>query len=145
MHNVWLFKCTMYRQKRTTNTVLATPFKLHDQGPFCLLIWTWEYKQCLDNHLHKLRTMSMRASVQNFRAYTVFWLTFCLLVSSADNLWNSLDPDQAWHSVQTVWHSDGILEWIFRKSWFWKKSADDKKACKITQHAKSLKRPKDST
>ena len=29
--------------------------------------------------------------------------------------------------IQTVWHSDGIPERIFRKSWFWKKSADDKK------------------
>ena len=45
---------------------------------------------------------------------------------------NSLDPDQArqmsgliW--IQTVWHSDGNPEIIFRKSWFWKKSADDKK------------------
>ena len=27
--------------------------------------------------------------------------------------------------IQTVWHSDGISERIFQKSWFWKKSADD--------------------
>ena len=35
--------------------------------------------------------------------------------------------------MQTVWHCDGIPERIFLKSWFWKKSADDKKSCKITQ------------
>ena len=29
--------------------------------------------------------------------------------------------------IQTVWHSDGILESIFRKRWFRKKLADDKK------------------
>ena len=34
-------------------------------------------------------------------------------------------------------HSDGIPERFFVKVNFKKKSTDDKKACKITQHAKS--------
>ena len=34
--------------------------------------------------------------------------------------------------IQMVWHSDGIPERTFWKHWFWKKSADDKKACKNT-------------
>ena len=43
--------------------------------------------------------------------------------------------DLTW--IKTIWHSDGIPEIIFRKSWCWKKSADDKKAWKISQGAKS--------
>ena len=40
--------------------------------------------------------------------------------------------------IQIAWYSDGIPEIIFRKKdAFEKKSADDKKACKITQKAKS--------
>ena len=35
--------------------------------------------------------------------------------------------------IQTVWHFDGIPERNFRKGWFWKKSADDKKASKASQ------------
>ena len=34
--------------------------------------------------------------------------------------------------IQPVWHSDGILEKNFLKKFISKKSADDKKACKIT-------------
>ena len=56
-----------------------------------------------------------------------------LLVSSADTplqtVWTQIRTDRVlvliW--IQTVWHSDGILERIFRKSWFWKKPVDDKK------------------
>ena len=48
-------------------------------------------------------------------------LTLCVLVSSAFNFANSLDPDQAHKTsgliwIQTVCHSDGIPERIFRKS-----------------------------
>ena len=38
--------------------------------------------------------------------------------------------------VQTVWHSDDILERIFQKKWFWKNSADDKKNIKNYQVGK---------
>ena len=41
--------------------------------------------------------------------------------------------------IQSNWHSDGISEIIFQKSWFWKKSVDDKKAWKIFQGAKIFK------
>ena len=65
-------------------------------------------------------------------------------MSSAENIAKRvLDPDQtqetpslAW--IQTVWYSDGIPERIFRKSWFWTKSADEKKACKMTQYYRLL-------
>ena len=43
-----------------------------------------------------------------------------------------LGPDQA---QQNVWQSDRIPEIIFRKSWFWKKSADNKKRGKFSQVA----------
>ena len=37
----------------------------------------------------------------------------------------ALSSDMIW--IQAVWHSDGISEIIFRKSWFWNKSAEDKR------------------
>ena len=53
-------------------------------------------------------------------------------MSSADNLCKQF----ASRSGPT--NSDGIIKRNVWKSWFWKKkSADDKKACKITQKAKS--------
>ena len=44
-------------------------------------------------------------------------------------VWTQIRPDNmsGLIRIQTVWHSDGIPEIIFRKSWFWKKSADGKK------------------
>ena len=40
--------------------------------------------------------------------------------------------------TQTVWYTDGIPErFFFEKINLKKKSTDDKKACKITQHEKS--------
>ena len=41
--------------------------------------------------------------------------------------------------IQSIWHSDGIPERIFRKSWFWKQSADDKKSMKNFPGGKELK------
>ena len=38
--------------------------------------------------------------------------------------------------IQSVWHTDGIPVRIFQKSWFRKKTADDKKAGNISQDAK---------
>ena len=63
-------------------------------------------------------------------------LTLHLLVSSADNLnANSLDPDQARQKVWSICKlfGIGIPNFFPPKSRFWKKSADDKKACKIAQ------------
>ena len=53
---------------------------------------------------------------------------------------NSLPPDNHCKQIQiradktsgliwieSIWHSDAIPERIFRKNWFWKKSAVDKK------------------
>ena len=59
-------------------------------------------------------------------------LTHYLLLSSADNLCKQFGPDQARQNVgpdlyPTVWHSNGITERILQKSWFVRKSADDKK------------------
>ena len=39
--------------------------------------------------------------------------------------------------IQTGWHSDGIPERLFQKKMILKKSADGKKACKISQYDKS--------
>ena len=78
---------------------------------------------------------------ENFAIFCVtlvVLLTLCrlcmchLLITFA----NSLDPDQAWKMsgliwIQTIWNSYGIPEIIFQKSWFWKKSADDKKHAKL--------------
>ena len=42
---------------------------------------------------------------------------------------NSLDPGQArqpvlgWVMIQTIWHSDGVPEFFFSKSLFWKKNS----------------------
>ena len=49
---------------------------------------------------------------------------------TADNLWKSLDPDQDWKNVgpdlaPTLWHNDNFPERIFRKKFFWKKSAEE--------------------
>ena len=61
--------------------------------------------------------------------------------SPQQTVWTQIRPDilsgLIW--IQTVWHSDGVPERIFRRSWFWKKSSDDKKknTCKITQYAKN--------
>ena len=59
----------------------------------------------------------------------------------------SLDTDQDLQNVGLIWiktiwrvsnsDSDGIPARIFMKKLILKKSADDQKACKITQHAKS--------
>ena len=61
-------------------------------------------------------------------------LTSYLLMSSSDNLckvWNSLDPDQARQNVESDLDRNCLTLWwycrIFFISWFWKKSADDKK------------------
>ena len=59
--------------------------------------------------------------------------TLCLLVSSAHNLCKQIGARSGltimsgliW--IQSVCHSDGIPERVFQKSWFWKKSADEKK------------------
>ena len=57
-------------------------------------------------------------------------------------VWNQIRPDKTsgliW--IQTVWHSDGIPERIFRKCWFWNKSADDKRTWTISEGAKSWPR-----
>ena len=64
-------------------------------------------------------------------------ITLCLLVSSADNFCKKFGPRPGptkcraeSRSKLTVWRFDGIPEILFLKSWFWKKSADDKKASK---------------
>ena len=41
-----------------------------------------------------------------------------------------------YHRIKTVWHFDGIPEKKYQKSWFWKKTAGNKKAGKISQEAK---------
>ena len=45
-------------------------------------------------------------------------------------------PSLIW--IQAFWHSDGIPERLFQKSWFWKKSADDKKSMKNNPGGKEL-------
>ena len=51
---------------------------------------------------------------------------------------SGLDKTSGLIWIQNVWHSDGIPERIFQHWMILKKSADDKKACKITtQKAKS--------
>ena len=54
---------------------------------------------------------------------------------------NSYKSDQVRMSgltwIQTVWHSDGIPESIFEKIYFEKNQQTTKRACKITQKAKS--------
>ena len=71
-------------------------------------------------------------------------LTHCQLVQSArepsQTDWTQIRPNKMlgliW--IQSVWHSDCIPERFFRKSRFWKKSADNKKAWKISQGANLL-------
>ena len=65
---------------------------------------------------------------------------FChLLITFA----NSLDSDQVWQNVGPDLDPSCLTLWwyswmIFLKKLIWKKkSTDDKKACKITQHVKS--------
>ena len=52
-------------------------------------------------------------------------------------VWTQIRPDKMlglfW--TQSVWQSDGIPKRIFPKSWFWKKSADDKQKKNISQRA----------
>ena len=64
----------------------------------------------------------------------------CLQVLPADNLCKQFGPRSGptysrSRSGSKLFDTDSIHERIFWKSWFWKKSADDKKACKITQDA----------
>ena len=64
-------------------------------------------------------------------------LSPCLLVSSAENLckqfWTQIRPNETSGPIliQTVWHSGGIPERIFRKSWFWKISRRPKEHEKL--------------
>ena len=58
-------------------------------------------------------------------------LTCCLLVPSADNLCKQF------RTKSKLFDTDGITKSVFLKVDFKKKSTDDKKACKITQQAKS--------
>ena len=64
-------------------------------------------------------------------------------MSTADNLSKQFGPRSGPTYVGPDLDPNHLtLWWYFRiyffwKSWFWKKSEDDKKACKITQHAKS--------
>ena len=65
--------------------------------------------------------------------YTIRVLTCCLLVSSADNFCKQFGPrsgpTQCW-----AWSGSNPFDtqMIFRKSWFWKKTIDVKKAWKIS-------------
>ena len=58
-------------------------------------------------------------------------ITLYLLVLSADNFCKQI-------GIQTVWHSDSIIDRIFHKSWFWEKSADDKISMKNYPACKEL-------
>ena len=61
---------------------------------------------------------------------------FCrLLITFA----NSLDPDQAWQNIGSDLDPNWWYSWkiFLKKLILYKKSTDDKKVCKITQHAKS--------
>ena len=75
------------------------------------------------------------ANIYSFPASGDF---FFLLIIFAN--WTQIRPDKMSGLIwsQTVWHSDGIPERPFWKKLIKKKSTDDKKAYKITQHAKSL-------
>ena len=74
-----------------------------------------------------------------FKMENVWHLTLYLQVSFADNI---LDPDQAQQNVGPDLDPNRFTLMVFLKefggkSWFWKKSAADRRAYKFTQHAKS--------
>ena len=64
--------------------------------------------------------------------------TLCFLVSSADNICKQLrarsgpTKRRAWSGSNRFDTQMVFLKEFFKNKWFWKKSADDKKACKIT-------------
>ena len=66
-------------------------------------------------------------------------LTLCLLVSSADNLCKQFGPSLTkWQagSGTKLFDKGGISEIFFIYEVHFEKIADNKKGCKITQHAK---------
>ena len=71
---------------------------------------------CHVNLLHLLKE-----HINSLPTSVVCWLPL-------QTVWTQIRPDKMsgliW--MQTVWHSDGIPERIFRKMCFWKQSADDK-------------------
>ena len=65
-----------------------------------------------------------------------YWLIFnyFLLVLAAANLYKQFVPrSNVW--IETVWHSDGFTEIIFRKKVDFENNQQTSKTCKITQHA----------
>ena len=71
-----------------------------------------------------------------FRKIFLLLSLIAITVSSADNpkalqtIWT-----QIW--IQTIWHSDSVLEEFFQKVYFEKVSRQQQKHEKITQHVKS--------
>ena len=88
---------------------------------FCqLFVWT-QIRPDRTSILIWIQTVWQPASVPE----RFFWKTYLKKNISAND-----QSGQIW--TETFWDTDGICEIIF-----WKKSADYKKACKITQHVKS--------
>ena len=106
----------------------------------CLPLYSSAKSKCLPNRVNRQcsHSASMCPSEHSpfklFSASREFWHLLITFV-------NSLDPDQPWQNVgpdldPKCWHSDSVPERSFWKSWFCKKSAEDNKSMKITQHAK---------
>ena len=66
-------------------------------------------------------------------------ITFAASFGTRSGLAFSLTERRVWFGSKTVWHSNGIPERIFRKSWFWKikQQTTKKNQEKISQEAKS--------
>ena len=142
----------MYRLNKTESAVFVfCRFSLFLQDPFFQIILRINKAKSLSQTVNDIyfRSTTYHQSVKQcgsrsssmfcqawfrpklFTMIELFAYLCCLRIAFA----NSLDPDQALLTKtsglilsQNVWHSDDISERIFRKSCFWKKSADDKKS-----------------
>ena len=141
----WLF----FQNKLFREILLGTPSE--SQMDWIQIIWSGSklfdkvYKQTTKFTASRWRVNNTQEKLQN----ATNWLSRrwkhlpvitsgnslpTYVMSSADKLWKlvwtQIRPDKSLGLIwfQTVWHSDGI-PWpirIFTKSWFLKKSADDK-------------------
>ena len=114
----------------------------HLQNNHCMLVSTWGHILSLSHsiYMHYISMYTIITIPCPFALLVTITISMCIIALFTEG--HYAGPYITQHAklmsgliwIQTVWHPDGVPERIFWKRWFWKKiSADDKKACKIIQ------------